>query len=116
MIRLFSIRRTSGVVLTLPDKNGNLQVAFNTIKAKINISNIKSISKKEAEFNSTSSFISNKQITNEVDLRGLYGDEAVTIVDKFFRVIPSWQDYTDSTLSTVMALVLYKSGFTPFRK
>ena len=74
----------SGIVLTLPDKNGNLQVAFNSIKAKVHISNIKTISTKEAKkLNTTSSFLSDKQSTTEVDLRGLYGDEAVTIVDKF---------------------------------
>ncbi|HAP36681.1 MAG TPA: hypothetical protein DCQ28_12355 [Bacteroidetes bacterium] len=74
----------SGTVLTLPDKNGNLQVAFNSIKAKVHLSNIKTVSKKEVKsVNTTSSFLSDKQIATEVDLRGLYGDEAVTIVDKF---------------------------------
>lgn len=74
----------SGTVLTLPDKNGNLQVAFNSIKAKVHLSNIKTISKKESKkLNTSSSFLTDKQFTNEVDLRGLYGDEAVTIVDKF---------------------------------
>ncbi|MDP1677776.1 MAG: endonuclease MutS2 [Bacteroidota bacterium] len=74
----------SGIVLTLPDKNGNLHVAFNSIKAKVHQSNIKSVSKKEAKkINATSSFSIDKQFATEVDLRGLYGDEAVTIVDKF---------------------------------
>jgi DNA mismatch repair protein MutS2 len=74
----------SGTVLTLPDKHGNLQVAFNSIKAKVHISNIKTSSKKEIKkFNSTSSYSIDKQFATEVDLRGLYGDEAVVIVDKF---------------------------------
>ena len=74
----------TGTVLTLPDKNGNLQVAFNSIKAKVNISNIKSVSKKEArKIDSTSSFSTDRAAATEVDLRGLYGDEAVEIVDKF---------------------------------
>ncbi len=74
----------SGTVLTLPDKNGNLQVAFNSIKAKIHLSNIKTVSKKEPKnLNIYSSFSIDKQFATEVDLRGLYGDEAVTIVDKF---------------------------------
>ncbi len=74
----------SGTVLTLPDKNGNLHVAFNSIKAKVHLSNIKTVSKKELKkTHTTASFLSDKQYTSEVDLRGLYGDEAVTIVDKF---------------------------------
>ena len=74
----------TGTVLTLPDKNGNLQVAFNSIKAKVHISNIKTVSKKEARRTDvTSSFTSDKQYLTEVDIRGLYGDEAVEIVDKF---------------------------------
>jgi DNA mismatch repair protein MutS2 len=74
----------TGTVLTLPDKNGNLQVAFNSIKAKVNISNIKSVSKKEArKIDATSSFSTDRTAATEVDLRGLYGDEAVEIVDKF---------------------------------
>jgi DNA mismatch repair protein MutS2 len=74
----------SGTVLTLPDKNGNLQVAFNTIKAKVHISNIKSVSKKEAKrIDISSSYISDKPYLTEVDVRGMYGDEAVETVDKF---------------------------------
>ena len=74
----------TGIVLTLPDKNGNLQVAFNSIKAKVHVSNIKSVSKKEAKkINISSSYIPDKQYLTEVDVRGLYGDEAVEIVDKF---------------------------------
>ncbi|MBI2429282.1 MAG: endonuclease MutS2 [Ignavibacteriales bacterium] len=74
----------SGTVLTLPDKNGNLQVAFNSIKAKVNISNVESISKKNTkETISTSSYSIDKQFTTEVDVRGLYGDEAISTVDKF---------------------------------
>lgn len=74
----------TGVVLTLPDKNGNLQVAFNTIKAKVHLSNIRSVSKKEAKKISVShSYVSDKVASTEVDVRGMYGDEAVEIVDKF---------------------------------
>ncbi|MCK9410234.1 MAG: endonuclease MutS2 [Bacteroidetes bacterium] len=74
----------TGTVLTMPDKNGNLQVAFNSIKAKVHISNIKSVTKKEAKkITVSASFISDKPYTTEVDIRGLYGDEAIEIVDKF---------------------------------
>lgn len=74
----------TGTVLTLPDKNGNLQVAFNSIKAKVHLSNIKTVSKSDAKkININSSFTTDKQFQTEVDIRGLYGDEAVEIVDKF---------------------------------
>ncbi|MFA6468989.1 MAG: endonuclease MutS2 [Bacteroidota bacterium] len=74
----------TGTVLTLPDKNGNLQVAFNSIKAKVHLSNIKTVSKKKAKrIDVSSGFTSDKQYLSEVDVRGMYGDEAVEIVDKF---------------------------------
>ena len=74
----------TGIVLTLPDKNGNLQVAFNSIKAKVHVSNIKTASKKESKrIELTSSFATDRTYLTEVDIRGLYGDEAVEIVDKF---------------------------------
>ncbi len=74
----------TGTVLTLPDKNGNLTVAFNSIKAKVNVANIQSVSKKEAKRIAVNSFYtSDKPQTTEVDVRGLFGDEAIEIVDKF---------------------------------
>lgn len=73
-----------GTVLTMPDKNGNLLVAFNSIKAKVNVSNISAVKINSVKHEpSTSSFSINKEYTNEVDVRGLYGDEAVATVDKF---------------------------------
>lgn len=74
----------SGIVLSLPDKEGNFHVGFNSIKAKIHVSNIKSIEKKQSSLNSSSHYVStSKEYTNEVDIRGLYGDDAVIVVDKF---------------------------------
>ncbi|MDD8019072.1 MAG: endonuclease MutS2 [Bacteroidota bacterium] len=73
-----------GVVLSPPDKNGNLLVAFNSIKAKINVSNISSAKKKENQ--SSGITIGNtitKDISAEVDVRGQFGDDAVSTVDKF---------------------------------
>lgn len=74
----------SGSVLTLPDKNGNFQIAFNYIKVKVNVSNVLSVTRKQ----STSTYITNsysmdKQFSTEVDVRGLFGDDAVATVDKF---------------------------------
>ncbi len=74
----------AGIVMTLPDKKGNLTVAFNSIKAKINVDNIDGIKKNQIQaIPVTSAFISNNEISNEVDVRGLYSDEAVSTVDKF---------------------------------
>ncbi len=73
-----------GTVVSMPDKHGNLLVAFNSIKAKVHISNVKSVSKKEIKKSAVNaSFISDKEYSTEVDVRGLYGDEAIEIVDKF---------------------------------
>lgn len=73
-----------GVVQTLPDKHGNLLVSFNTIKAWVNISNIQSVTKKSEKKNTvTYSLPIEKQFSTEVDVRGLYSDEAIVKVDKF---------------------------------
>ncbi len=99
----------TGTVLTLPDKNGNLQVAFNSIKAKVNISNIKSVSKKEARrIDATSSFTTDRAAASEVDIRGLYGDEAIEIVDKFLD---------DATLSGLHRIdIIHGHGTGALRK
>ena len=74
----------SGSVLTLPDKNGNFLVAFNQIKAKVNVLNVQSAFRKQSKMtDSTHSYSINKQFSTEVDVRGLYGDDAVAAVDKF---------------------------------
>lgn len=74
----------NGIVLTLPDKNGFFYVAFNSIKAKIHISNIESVSKPEFNKNiSNFVFSTDKQYSTEVDIRGLFGEDAVNTVDKF---------------------------------
>ena len=73
-----------GTVISLPDKHGNIIVAFNSIKAKVNVSNIKNISRTSAKtMVSTPMIVTNKEFSTEVDIRGLYGDDAVPIVDKF---------------------------------
>lgn len=99
----------TGTVLTLPDKNGNLQVAFNSIKAKVHISNIKSVSKKEAKkIAVNTSFVSDKAAVYEVDVRGMYGDEAVEIVDKFID---------DATLSALHRVdIIHGHGTGALRK
>lgn len=74
----------SGIVQTLPDKHGNLLISFNSIKARVNVSNIQSVSKKNDKGSSTTYLLpSEKQFSTEVDVRGLYSDEAIAKVDKF---------------------------------
>ena len=73
-----------GTVQTLPNKHGDLTVAFNSIKAKVNKSNIKSILPKPEQTTTVSySMTRDKTFSTEVDVRGLYSDEALPIIDKF---------------------------------
>ncbi|MHB1049777.1 MAG: endonuclease MutS2 [Bacteroidota bacterium] len=73
-----------GTVQTLPNKRGELTVAFNSIKAKVHASNIKSILAKHEQTTAASySLTTDKVFSNEVDVRGLYSDEAVPLIDKF---------------------------------
>lgn len=74
----------TGTVLTLPDKNGNVTVAVNMIKARINIANVASVSRQRITMPDSSRYISMERNTSmEVDVRGMYGEEAVSAVDKF---------------------------------
>lgn len=99
----------TGTVVSLPDKNGNLHVAFNSIKARVNISNIRSVSRKEARrIDAVNSVMIEKEATTEVDVRGMYGDEAVDMVDKFID---------DATLSGLHRLeIIHGHGTGVLRK
>jgi DNA mismatch repair protein MutS2 len=73
-----------GSVQSLPNKHGDLFVSFNSIKAKVNISNIKLVSRKELNTTSSSFFhLTDKSISTEMDVRGMYSDEAIPLIDKF---------------------------------
>lgn len=73
-----------GTVLSMPNKHGDVMVAFNSIKAKIHATNIMSVVSKEKQARPLSySISSDKTFSPEVDVRGLYGDEAIPIIDKF---------------------------------
>ncbi len=74
--------RQPGKALTRPDAQGNLTVAFNSVKMKVNVSQLTSgrTAPKPAE---ESSYFVKPVSATEVDLRGMYGDEAVAVVDKF---------------------------------
>ena len=74
----------TGIVISLPDKKGILTVAFNSIKAKIHIDNISNIKKNSDQKRTVTSSISlDKTALAEVDIRGYYSNEAVSLVDKF---------------------------------
>jgi DNA mismatch repair protein MutS2 len=73
-----------GTVQSLPNKHGELTVAFNSIKAKIHKANIKSILAKPEQTTTVSySITRDKTFSTEVDVRGLYSEEAIPIIDKF---------------------------------
>ncbi|MGE5314541.1 MAG: endonuclease MutS2 [Acidobacteriota bacterium] len=76
----------AGKVMTRPDAQGNLTVAFNTVKMKVNIRQLahtrSSAPAKQAAEESPSYFVKPASAM-EMDIRGMYGDEAIDTVDKF---------------------------------
>ncbi|HLP14727.1 MAG TPA: endonuclease MutS2 [Bacteroidota bacterium] len=72
-----------GKVLTRPDAQGNLTVAFNTVKMKVNVNQLSTSRSASKPVEESSSYFIKPVSTTEVDLRGMYGDEAIEIVDKF---------------------------------
>lgn len=78
---------SSGNVLTLPDKNGNLTVQVGILKIKTNISAL-APGKEEKKKRSAQSYISSGRTTfsdikPEIDLRGQTVDEALLSADKY---------------------------------
>lgn len=82
----------NGFVVDLPDKNGNLTVQAGIIKTKTNLKNLKLVENtpfftdktgkkvKASEYRATVS----RACKDEIDLRGMMGDEAWLKVDKYF--------------------------------
>ena len=78
-----------GEVLTLPDKDGNIQVKAGILKAKVSIDNVRLLGKSTAK-----KTVQNKAVSKiktaiadgfkpEIDVRGMTGDEAWFRVDKY---------------------------------
>ena len=72
-----------GEVLQPPDANGLLQVAFDSLKMRIHVNDIVPIKKPKAPLQSFTPINLEGDPKHEIDVRGLYGDEALQLVDKF---------------------------------
>lgn len=76
----------NATVLTLPDKNGNVQLQMGILKITANITALREASaqkkKKAASYNIGGGF-NNTVVKSEIDLRGMLADEAVMAADKY---------------------------------
>jgi len=72
-----------GEVLQAPDANGVLQVAFDSLKLRIHVNDIVPINKPKSLSNLYIPVVLEGDPKRELDVRGLYGDEALQAVDKF---------------------------------
>lgn len=76
-----------GSVLTLPDKNGNLQIQMGILKITANVTALREVStakkqKKTASYNPGGGY-GVATVRTEIDLRGMLADEAVIAADKY---------------------------------
>jgi len=72
-----------GKILQIPDANGMLQVAVGNIKLRIHSRDVETVTTTVDAVRVSSSFVPDSVAQTEVDVRGLYGDEALQVVDKF---------------------------------
>jgi len=77
-----------GEVLTLPDKGGNLEVSIGGMKIKTKLSTIELMpekpKKKEPKSKTPAAFYKKDNAAkSEIDLRGMYLDDAIAAVDKY---------------------------------
>jgi len=72
-----------GEVLQPPDANGVLQVAFDSLKLKIHVNDVIPIKKPATKPQSFTPIFLGGEAKREIDVRGLYGEEALQAVDKF---------------------------------
>ena len=72
-----------GKILHLADSNGVMQIAVGNIKLRIHLKDVEPTGKTSSTPDSTPGQILEVVAEREVDVRGLYGEEALQIVDKF---------------------------------
>ena len=75
-----------GTVLTLPDKNGNLQLQIGIMKVNVNLEELQQSAKQKETGKTMVHKISSgktETIKSELDLRGLLVEEALDKVDKY---------------------------------
>lgn len=76
----------NGIVLSLPDKSGNVEVQAGILKMTVHISNLRIAEEKEEEIKKGySRFINEKaqSISNSIDVRGMTLDDALLEVGKY---------------------------------
>jgi len=76
-----------GEVLSLPDKNGNLEVMVGGMKIKTKLSTIEIMAskpkKQEPKTKIPAAFYKGNAVKSEIDLRGMILDDAIAAVDKY---------------------------------
>jgi len=82
-----------GVVLDAPDKDGNVNVQAGIIKTRTKVSNLMLIDEAKVTFTDSQKrqiaadkyrVVVSRDFKNEIDLRGMNGDDAWFMVDKYF--------------------------------
>jgi DNA mismatch repair protein MutS2 len=72
-----------GAVVQAPDANGLLQVAFDNLKMRVHLNDVILLKEQPTTSRSSVPFFTEGKPQREIDVRGLYGDEAIEAVDKF---------------------------------
>ena len=87
-VRIVDIDK-NGVVLSLPDASGNVEVQAGIIRTRVPLTNLQLVSKREqkraAAVSSTRNVTSRaeRSVRTEIDLRGMTTDEAILEADQF---------------------------------
>ncbi len=86
-VKILSLDKEASV-LTIPDSSGNLSVQAGIMKIKVNLKDLVRIKqeneyKEQKKTNMYAGMSKTKDVSTEIDLRGMLADEAVMAVDKF---------------------------------
>ena len=80
---------TRGILLEAPDKQGNVNVKFGNVKMRVNIKDLRLIENAENAEKATARAVAKvssevtKNFSLECDVRGMTGEEAWTVVDRY---------------------------------
>lgn len=86
-IIIFSINKP-GVVLEEPDKKGNALISAGSVKTKVNVSDIEfdeCVKQEHESINILKLERGSRQAKNEIDIRGMTGDEADGLIDELLN-------------------------------
>lgn len=86
-IIIFSINKP-GIVIEEPDKKGNVLISAGAIKTKVNINDIEldeHVKKEQESVNILKLERGSRQAKNEIDIRGMTGDEADGLIDELLN-------------------------------